>query len=569
MSIKKIIVPHAFKDEPPAILCEPSIDLQKTAYSTNEELQARLKELSPLPKDHIHILLNALGSHETFGPNDNKDTFPEVELRAPPGARWGYKTFETDASVFRHHANSATSKRYGKVPAAFWNKPVRRVELLASMPISDNEDVLARIEKGDNIAFSMGTRVKYDICSWCGNKAPTRKEYCIHIRTMLGLIDDRGRACYMINHKPLFIDISLVNVPADKTAWMLEKVASETGYIHPIEIYSETVFKSAGAGAFERAELLKVAGVPESVRMAEIAYGEDPKEAKIRKISDIDKKVDGLATVEAVGMPSMLGKFRDEKLAALRNAEAELPANMLDKLAADFGGSDPLLSTFAAYGVVLKPREFQRLKLGEWGQGKLRDVLDVNDATFEGVDPVLYSGDQVKFAIELIEHEKAAAVEDVIGRKSYHRGGLLERTAALLPTNADEELADIDDETMEDHAPLLARIGGAFEDYSDNAMRFARIVAESAGHLFPDTDLTIRLQLSPSNCDNPGHGLPGVAMGASVKEAMRRYPSALRGGGMDVVEDLEKSAALFDAKPVHASIPGVISDFVVLRRLGL
>jgi len=72
----------------------------------------------------------------------------------------------------------------------------------------------------------MGCKIKYDVCSICGNKAPTRAQYCTHLKNELNKIYSDGRVVCAYNPKPNFFDISIVWRPADKTGYMLKKVAN-------------------------------------------------------------------------------------------------------------------------------------------------------------------------------------------------------------------------------------------------------------------------------------------------------------------------------------------------------
>lgn len=70
-------------------------------------------------------------------------------------------------------------------------------------------------------------RVKYDICSVCGNKAPSPTLYCDHLKfSRLEVLPD-GRRVRMYNPFPIFHDISLVSRPADPAARVLLKVAED------------------------------------------------------------------------------------------------------------------------------------------------------------------------------------------------------------------------------------------------------------------------------------------------------------------------------------------------------
>jgi hypothetical protein len=174
-----------------------------------------------------YILVLAMGASEYYGPNRNGDAFKEVELKKH------YKTFETNAHVFKSHVNKDPAKSIGKVTRAFYNEEMQRVELILELIDSKCTDIVSKIRDNQDVAVSMGCRIKYDVCTICGNKAPTRADYCKHLKYEMNTIYPDGRIVAAENPSPNFFDISVVWRPADKTGYMLKKVASfrnrETG----------------------------------------------------------------------------------------------------------------------------------------------------------------------------------------------------------------------------------------------------------------------------------------------------------------------------------------------------
>ena len=171
----------------------------------------------------IHLI--ALGAHEATGPNRNGDSFKRAFLqRAHP-------SFIKHGALYRNHKNKDFSKRDGEIIKTAFNDDMDRVELLVSADHSKCADWLGKLEQGERVDFSMGFDCLYDICSICGNEAPTRKEYCEHVKKKaaapygMGKILPDGRKCYVDNPDGVFNDISKVPVGADMTAQSLRKVA--------------------------------------------------------------------------------------------------------------------------------------------------------------------------------------------------------------------------------------------------------------------------------------------------------------------------------------------------------
>jgi len=79
---------------------------------------------------------------------------------------------------------------------------------------------------------SHNCKVAHDVCSWCKNKARTRKEYCDEnscggggLKHNIGSLLKCGHVLHADNPEPLFFDISKVVRPADRTAYV-------TGVLH-------------------------------------------------------------------------------------------------------------------------------------------------------------------------------------------------------------------------------------------------------------------------------------------------------------------------------------------------
>lgn len=208
------------------------------------------------------ILVLAMGASEYYGPNRNGDGFRESELKKH------HHTFKTNAHVFRSHVNKDPAKSIGKVIESFYNDDMHRVELILELDNDLASSEVSKIRGGKDIAVSMGCRIKYDVCSICGNKAPTRAEYCKHLKYEMGDIYPDGRIVFADNPKPNFFDISIVVRPADKTGYMLKKVARDLG--------SNVVGRKSADIAAKVASLTVLSSY-------------------LRKAADIDKTISGVA----------------------------------------------------------------------------------------------------------------------------------------------------------------------------------------------------------------------------------------------------------------------------------
>lgn len=215
--------------------------LEKVADTRRKEFVDQIAKfietLKPDKDKHIYTLTLAMGASEFYGPNANWDYWPEEEL-APVSDSFGHKTF-LNAGLFLFHKNKDKSKTLGQVLLALYNPIMRRVELIERFDrdkceLHDlTENVYDRLLAGEFLPRSMGAHIDHDICilKECGNKAKTRAEYCRHAKNMLGEILPDGRRICVINPRPRFFDISIVGVPADKTARTLGTLEEKNGVI--------------------------------------------------------------------------------------------------------------------------------------------------------------------------------------------------------------------------------------------------------------------------------------------------------------------------------------------------
>ena len=176
------------------------------------------------------VRMVAMGSGEYYSSNANGDYFPESDLKKT------HSTFEKIAYVFRHHKNKNPEKSYGTVVKSWYNPNMHRVELISKIANDKNRDILERLESFENVPVSMAAKVKYDICSLCGNEAKSFAEHCAHLKNSMNKIASDGTKVYAINPNPIFFDISFVHTPADSIAYALEKVASRE---KPIEVITK------------------------------------------------------------------------------------------------------------------------------------------------------------------------------------------------------------------------------------------------------------------------------------------------------------------------------------------
>lgn len=231
--------------------------LVKTASSEIQDFWDSLERSDSF----AYLWVIGVSAHEYYGCNNNGDGFTEEDLRKT------HQDFVQNANVFLQHVNKDPAKGIGKPVFSWYNEAMHRVELILRIEKGrvNAAETVRKIAAGEPVYVSMGCTVKYDVCSICGNRAPTRKQYCEHLRYNMKKILPDGRQVYAMNPDPKFFDISIVSKPADPTAHTLDKLASD------------------GRGIYGRT----------SAELGERVEDLQRKQAALKKLSDIVKQVEG------------------------------------------------------------------------------------------------------------------------------------------------------------------------------------------------------------------------------------------------------------------------------------
>ncbi len=166
----------------------------------------------------VHAL--AVGDFERYGFNRNLDGFTTADNKKC------HRRFVDDGFVFNNHRNFRPELQHGEVLVSRHNSKMFRIELIVALDRDKLPEACDAAERGDDVSFSMGSRQAYDVCSWCGHRAPTPDTHCRHIKEALGEVREDGVVCGMMNPDPGYFDFSVVPRGADRIALMLQKVAS-------------------------------------------------------------------------------------------------------------------------------------------------------------------------------------------------------------------------------------------------------------------------------------------------------------------------------------------------------
>jgi hypothetical protein len=422
--------------------------LEKTAeYSF--EIQDFVKSLSPDPKFY-YLLVNALGAGEHYGSNRNGDFFPIEALKK------FHKTFETEAQIYKHHRNKPKlgHPSYGDVLFSHYNPRMHRVELIIKLDTEKAPDIKKDFDEGKPLALSMGARVPEDYCSICGHAAKTRAQYCDHTKYSMNKLMPDGRKVYVINKTPKFFDISFVRIPADRTAYVMAKVAS-----------SENVISSA-----EKAEKMGI------------------------KEADIVKKIEG--KVENISSdPKRL----------IVDTQPSMPQSLMKSLVKQ-SSLNSVLSTLMGLRIMPTRDEFQKLALYSVGKDSLAEKYSQQGMVFtvdESTEPI-FADDlgpsffSEKLAKEILTYEdyisKAPLTKPVVMNRiiekiamEVHREGSRMEQDGSVPPPKNEPFDPMDTRKPKISPvrnPLFATAGlaGLYYGYQklfNNARGFDRVIMKN------------------------------------------------------------------------------------------
>lgn len=383
----KIIPPGSFNfDDPVARLVDVhsrGVDhswMQKRAAVLTREIA----DLRPEP-NHSLVHLISLGAMEAYGHNRNADAFNEKSgsfklgngkiIKMAGGLMEFHPTFMKYGHVYKHHKNDDPAKSIGEIKAAAYNPDMRRGELIISVPHNlEWEADLQKLASGKDIPFSMACKVAYDICTECGNRARTRKEYCDDLKDHMCEITKEGNLIGAINDMPGFFDISKVVRPADRIAWSLQKVAG---------------LNLDSIGGAELAELMEVYSAPPHLGFHDTNY--ERKIAAADKMAEIEKQVDAMAQSKnnthlkqcVLGCPTTHMKAADVEV--LRQGS--------------LGG---VLRKLAEAEILLAPESFFSLVMGQ-KFGSMAGCLPLVDGMLPGMfNRLIKNGELVECASDTI-----------------------------------------------------------------------------------------------------------------------------------------------------------------------
>lgn len=192
-------------------------------------------------------------------------------------------------------------RRVTKVARTYYEGPVY------NLTVADDHSYVV-----GGIAVS-NCKLDADMCSWCGNRAKNRGEYCNHLRDHLSEITKTGHQIFAWNDDCRFFDISKVHRPADRIAYSLRKVANA---------------EPGGLDLAEEFGIVSPTWLNDAVFVPTRNYR--AKMAAARKLAEMEKLIDGVARAEdnpqvkalACGCPKDLDPDTMGQMKKLRLIEA-------------------------------------------------------------------------------------------------------------------------------------------------------------------------------------------------------------------------------------------------------
>jgi hypothetical protein len=146
--------------------------------------------------------------------NANGDLFSKEELLKEVEIKGkkipSYKTFE-GVPIYTNHKNDDIEQAKGMVVYAEWDEEEDCVYCTFFVDEEAYPDIARNIRTGVIHDVSMGASVEWGVCSICGNKAYTERDYCDHLKKYKGKIyPESGKKAYEKNYGVKFIELSCV-----------------------------------------------------------------------------------------------------------------------------------------------------------------------------------------------------------------------------------------------------------------------------------------------------------------------------------------------------------------------
>jgi len=157
--------------------------------------------------------------------NTNGDYFSEEELTKDvdyQGKKMpAYKTFE-GVPIYTNHKNDNIEEAKGMVVYAEWDDDEKCVYCVFFIDEDAYPDIARGVRQGYIHDVSMGCSVDEGVCSICGNKATTERDYCDCLKKYKGKMHPSGKKAFEYNYGIKFIELSCVGDGAFESCEIIE-----------------------------------------------------------------------------------------------------------------------------------------------------------------------------------------------------------------------------------------------------------------------------------------------------------------------------------------------------------
>ena len=307
-------------------------------------------------RTYLHVITT--GAYERYGQNANCDAYNghEMDYEFPYPEDIQHKvahfdgglskyhddTYMKDGAVYQEHqTKTAGVQPSGEIVIARYNNDMERGELIIAVDNDKWRDRLQKKASGHDIYLSIGCSVPFDTCLACGHQAKVASEHCDHFKHQRGQLLKCGTVVGVMNDKPSFYDISGVNVPADKIAFVLRKMASVPG----------TMEKEASL------EAVTAVGTRKPMLLTKAA-------TILSKLAEMEKQVQGLIEGDKVDLDAFKDDDDEKKNLILR--VESYPA-------------DEVIDSCNRKGILLSPGMLFKLLGSDLEDGNLLSKLDDHD----------------------------------------------------------------------------------------------------------------------------------------------------------------------------------------------
>jgi hypothetical protein len=409
------------------------------------------------------------------------------------------------ANAFVHHQNKDPQKGFGKVPVAVFEPVMRRIEAIFKLDRDKADRVGAgtyvrKLDEGRSADLSMGCKVPYDICSICGQESKSISNYCSCLKHEMLKIDPDGKIHCAYNPRPRFFDLSIVLVRAAKEAAILEKAAA-AGMVmdqeDPLEMAPSFEWDEESELYLTKAASAKVADT---------------------KLAEIEKR-----------FPEVF----HEIVWPMMRSEEPIPDSVMDQLA-DFPLPKSLAST-SACGIVLRPREFQRLYLMRTGRPEMAEDLHKKRCVFSPRD----SEHAYRLQPDDIQERVLPLLHDLLPKRSVLQPFVSKRIIIVRVRGE----KPVEPELVEKTSATLDEVGEEYAKYINGLARLPSLLKSAM----------VR------------HGDLYDAFAAESYDPMRKVAGALAtvvGPGVGVVLPVYLMAAKWRGEAARGEDPGLLKKIV-------